>query len=280
MERNCKNCADLIYAGKSHCSGCGAKWIENRITMKQVGNDFVDMYIGIDTKFARTFLDLFRKPEAVILGYMNGRRVNYMDAVRYMLLALFVTGIYMFIMRSSGALDQYLQDFQSGWARQGSHGNDANMIEFQRKTSDVIFDYLGIITLSSIPLLALIGRITFWGKRYFNFTEQIVFYLYTFAQITIATTPISLILLWISPEVFTYWSFMTYPIMFIYNAYCYKKCFQLDLQTTILKSLIAVLVLSVMAILIFFLLIILTIITLLIADKVLGYDLSAFLPQK
>lgn len=73
--------------------------------MKQVAHDFGDMYVGIDTKFVRTFMDLFRKPEAVILGYMNGRRVNYMDAVRYLLLALFVTGIYTFVLKQTGVMD-------------------------------------------------------------------------------------------------------------------------------------------------------------------------------
>ena len=37
-DRHCKNCNSLIYAGKSYCSDCGAKWIDNRITIKQVGS--------------------------------------------------------------------------------------------------------------------------------------------------------------------------------------------------------------------------------------------------
>ncbi|GAL00879.1 hypothetical protein JCM19314_105 [Nonlabens ulvanivorans] len=48
MERNCKNCRSLVYAGKSYCADCGAKWIEKRITMRNVGADVADMYLGID----------------------------------------------------------------------------------------------------------------------------------------------------------------------------------------------------------------------------------------
>jgi RNA polymerase subunit RPABC4/transcription elongation factor Spt4 len=115
MERQCKNCNELIYAGKSHCSNCGCKWIEKRITMKQVAHDFGDMYVGIDTKFVRTFMDLFIKPEAVILGYMNGRRVNYMDAIRYLLLALFVTGIYTFVLKNTGAFENIITSQEAAY---------------------------------------------------------------------------------------------------------------------------------------------------------------------
>jgi hypothetical protein len=73
--------------------------------MRQVGVDFTDIYLGLDTKFVHLFVDLFRKPSDVITGYINGRRRYYMDAIRYLLLALFLTGKYIFIIHSSGVLD-------------------------------------------------------------------------------------------------------------------------------------------------------------------------------
>jgi hypothetical protein len=73
--------------------------------MRQVGVDFTDIYLGLDTKFVHLFVDLFRKPRDVITGYINGRRRYYMDAIRYLLLALFLTGKYIFIIHSSGVLD-------------------------------------------------------------------------------------------------------------------------------------------------------------------------------
>jgi hypothetical protein len=80
----------LIYAEKSFCPSFGAKWLENRITIKKVPRDFSDLYLGIDTKFASTLIDLFNRPEAVLTGYINGHRVNYMDAIRYLLLVPFL----------------------------------------------------------------------------------------------------------------------------------------------------------------------------------------------
>ncbi|AGC75588.1 uncharacterized protein DUF3667 [Nonlabens dokdonensis] len=245
MERNCKNCNELIYAGKNHCANCGCKWIENRITMRQVGNDFADMYLGFDTKFVRTFVDLFKKPEAVILGYMNGRRVNYMDAVRYILLSLFVTGIYTFVLKQTGAIDKII-DSQAAATMEAYM--DMGMPEQQaiestaqaQKFTQQIFEFQGFFLLLTIPLLAFAARLTFWGKRYFNFTEQIVFYLYTYSHFVMATTPITILLVFFAPDYFSYLGFVTFPLLYLYNAYCYKKCFNLNNATIITKTLVSI----------------------------------------
>ncbi|BAO55554.1 DUF3667 domain-containing protein [Nonlabens marinus] len=265
----------MLYTGHTHCASCGAKWIQNRITMRQVGMDFSDMYLGLDTKFAHTFKDLFTKPGQVINGYINGRRGYYMDAIRYLLLVIFASGIYIFIVRSSGSLDEYMAEFGKQLSASGDNSADPKVLESQKRMSDFMMDYTSVLTLLTIPLLALVGRITFWGKRYFNYTEHIVFYLYTYAHITLATIPISILLLLISPEAFTYWSLASFPIMFVYNAYSYKQCFRLDWQTTILRSLISIIVLIASVILLFLVVVLLAFLTAIIADK-LGFDVKGF----
>lgn len=247
MDRHCKNCSSQIYANKRFCADCGAKWIDNRITIKQVAADFSDNYIGFDTKFIRTFIDLFRKPEAVIKGYINGRRVNYMDAVRYLLLAIFVTGIYTFVLKQTGVLDEIIHS-QAEATREAyrSMGMTENQViestAQAQKFSQQVFEFQGFFLLFTIPLLAFAARLTFWGKRYFNFTEQIVFYMYTFSHMVIATTPITILLVFVAPDYFMYIGFVTFPLLYIYNAYCYKKCFNLSTAALFTKTLISILV--------------------------------------
>lgn len=243
MERNCKNCSQMIYLEQNFCSHCGAKWLENRITMKQVTHDFTDMYLGIDTKFFRTFIDLFKKPEAVILGYMNGRRVNYMDAMRYLLLALFVTGIYTFVLKNTGAFDQILASQQEVYSQMNYSPEQIEMTnKFNERFGKYVFDFQGFILLLTIPFLALIARITFWGKRYFNFTEQMVFYMYAYGHSVIVTTPFTIITILILPQAVMYVGFVGFPLLIIYIIYCYKRCFNLNNQSIILKALISVIV--------------------------------------
>jgi len=99
-------------------------------------------------------------------------------------------------------------------------------------------DYQAIVLFATIPFLAIIGRITFWGKRYYNFTEQCVFYLYTYSHIMLVTTPFSIVVTIWFPKALMYTSFASFPLMLLYNAYAYKRCFKLDLQQIILRTLV------------------------------------------
>jgi hypothetical protein len=45
----------------------------------------------------------------VIDGYINGRRVNYMDAMRYLLVALFVTGPHTFFLKNTNVIDSMME---------------------------------------------------------------------------------------------------------------------------------------------------------------------------
>jgi RNA polymerase subunit RPABC4/transcription elongation factor Spt4 len=240
MERHCKNCSEMIYAGKNFCSSCGAKWLENRISMKQVTQDFSDLYLGIDTKFVRTFMDLFKKPEAVITGYMNGRRVNYMDAMRYLLLALFVTGIYTFVLKNTGSFENILTSQEAAYEQMNYSAEQLAMTKkINEEFGKYFFDFQGFFLLLTIPFLALAARITFWGKKYFNFTEQMLFYMYTYGHSVIVTTPFTILIILIFPNAVLYLGFVSFPLMYLYNMYCYKRCFKLHNRTIILKTLIS-----------------------------------------
>ncbi len=255
MERICKNCDSLLYVNKTYCSNCGAKWIEKRITMRNVVADFSDMYLGFDTRFMRTFIDLFKRPEAVINGYIHGRRMGHVDAIRYLLIALFVSGIYVYALKQANIdINEIAQSFQpEETITQKSQLTDAKAIEaaetsaaVQKKINDftekLATDYQAIILFATIPFLALIGRITFFNKRYYNFTEQCVFYMYTYSHSMIVTTPFSIAFTLLYPPSMFYMSFATFPLMILYNAYAYKRCFHLNLSQIILKTLVALLV--------------------------------------
>ncbi|MFT5925471.1 MAG: hypothetical protein ACI9WL_000207 [Rubritalea sp.] len=238
----------MIYAEQNFCSLCGAKWLENRITMKQVTHDFSDMYIGIDTKFIRTFLDLFKRPEAVITGYMNGRRVNYMDAMRYLLVALFITGIYTYFLKNMGVIDSMMEAQRpatiEAYQQMGMGEEEiTETLVHINKLTKIAFEFQGFILLLTIPFLALAARITFWNKRYFNFVEQIVFYMYTYGHAVIVTTPFTMLLLFLTPDFIHYIGLVTLPLMYGYNIYCYKRCFRMGNMAILTKTLISIFVL-------------------------------------
>ncbi|WAC01775.1 DUF3667 domain-containing protein [Lacinutrix neustonica] len=72
----------------NYCNGCGAKVIKNRLTMRNLFEDFTYNYLNYDNKFLRTFLNLFTKPEAVITSYIDGTRKKYVNVISYFAIAL------------------------------------------------------------------------------------------------------------------------------------------------------------------------------------------------
>ena len=73
----CRNCSKNLSPHAVFCNYCGGKIIKNRITVKNLLEDFNDRFLSIDGAFPKTFLALFKKPEDVIGGYINGVRKKY-----------------------------------------------------------------------------------------------------------------------------------------------------------------------------------------------------------
>ncbi len=237
MERICKNCGSIVYAQKRYCADCGAKWIENRITLRNVGADFADMYLGFDTKFVRTFIDLFRKPEAVINGFISGRRMGYVDALRYLFISLFLSGIFLFIVKKMDLEMFDPQELRNLYENMGySEAMVKTQMSFMEGYSLFIQDYMSFIIMLSIPIYAFLGKLTFRGKRYYNYTEQVVVQLYTYSQIAITLVPFNLIIIYFFKDLYYIWSNVPLLAMIFYNAYVYKRLFKLDTAGIIGKS--------------------------------------------
>ena len=79
---NCKNCNKPLNAIQKFCDDCGAKIIQNRLTPKVLAAQVNEQFISIDNKFLRTFIDLFKNPEIVIDGYINGTRKKHIDVLQ------------------------------------------------------------------------------------------------------------------------------------------------------------------------------------------------------
>lgn len=239
MERICKNCGSLVYEHKKYCADCGAKWIENRITMRSVFSDFTDMYIGLDTRFVRTFLDLFKRPEAVIRGFINGRRMGYVDAIRYLFISLFFSGIFIFLLKKMNIEMFDPEELRTLYENMGYNEEMINkQVSFMGGYSAFIQDYMSFIILLSIPIYAFLGKLTFWGKRYYNYTEQVVVQLYTYSQVAITLAPLNLIVIYFFKDIYIIWSNVPLLTMLVFNAYVYKRLFKLSLPGIIGKSLL------------------------------------------
>ena len=230
----CKNCNTEILPDHDYCSSCGAKVIRNRLTFKNLFEHFSEQFLNYDNKFLKTFIHLFTKPEVVIEGYISGTRKTYVNVVSYFAIAITLSGLYLFIVNKFFPGAMKLPEFMQ------TPGQE----EFQSKNMAFVQEYQSLLMMLYIPLYAVMAKLVFIGFKKYNFTELIVIFMYTQAQmgILLAVTIILFISLGFS---FYTLSLISIPVMIIYTGFCIFRLYKLNFQEIILRSLIFLIVLVV-----------------------------------
>ncbi|WP_298903779.1 DUF3667 domain-containing protein [uncultured Psychroserpens sp.] len=221
---NCKNCHTELQDNSDFCNSCGGKVIRNRLTFKNLFEHISETFFNYDNKLLRTFVDLFKKPELVIGGYIDGVRKRYVNPISYFGLALTFTGLYLLILKKfyPEALDF------SNYVMKGQE-------EFQRRNVTFIQEYMSIFMMLYVPLYAFIARISFMGLKKFNYTELMVVLIYWQAQTSIITSVIIIIvaMLGITQGMI---SFIFLPLMILYGAYVFKRLYNLSIGQIVLRT--------------------------------------------
>jgi len=184
----CKNCQYSQNDAFEFCPSCGAKVIRNRLTLKNLGLDIAQRVFDIDNTFTRTVWQLFTQPEQVVDSYVQGIRKRYINPIGYFGIAITFSGILLLLMR------RFFRDR----IEFDIYGQGANP-ELMNKVMNIMFDLNTLVFIIYVPIFAISGWLTF-NRRSYNLTEYSVFYMYILAHWSLLLFPISLAVLFISPE--------------------------------------------------------------------------------
>lgn len=214
----CKSCNKNIKSSFLYCPYCGGKVITKRLGMKGTGRDFLAPLLSWDNHFKKTFKDLLLKPHVVVEAYLNGATKRYFHPfsllVIYATLALLLSKVIPTVIDSQVTLMDVNKD--------AVDTTDKLIGEAYQQMVFFFKDYYNLILIFSIPLSALISRLTFRKQRhnyaehlvirsYFNsFTGLIGLFLQTFAYL-------------IFEEKFTFEPFL----IFIYFNYSFSRLYAL-----------------------------------------------------
>ncbi len=226
----CINCDAPLDLDQRFCSNCGGKRMYNRITWRNLFEDFVDRFLNIENAFLKTFIALFIKPEDVIGGYMKGMRKKYLPAFSYFAVAVTVAGVSAFIFKN-WFMDDLIQAQSSFYS-----GETAEIQKtFSSQWTKTMMDYQSVIYFTIIPLMALLSRVVFWNYKKYNLVEHFVIYLYGYSHIALITTILSLLTIW-NQTAYQVFSILSTFIMIGYMTYILKRLFALDTGSIILKT--------------------------------------------
>ena len=96
-------------------------------------------------------------------------------------------------------------------------------------------EYQTLMAFLWIPFYALISKIIFFKEKRLNYTEHLIIYLYTIAQVSLISFSYTLILLCFGFN-FVYISYLSILLMIVYNAYVLKRIFKLSVGRTVWKT--------------------------------------------
>lgn len=229
----CLNCKDALLQEHDYCGSCGGKVIRNRLTMKNLFADFSQQFLNYDNTFLKTFTTLFKKPEDVIGGYIDGTRKKYVNAITYFAIALTLSGLQIFI------LNKFYPEVMSleSMTLEG-------MEDMQQNNMTFIQEYQSILYMLMVPVYALISKFVFLKFKKFNYTEHVVINMYLSAHFSIVTSILIVLAATVGIKYMT--SGLTIiAFQILYSAYAFKRLFNITLKGIILRSLLFLVILAV-----------------------------------
>lgn len=227
---NCKNCHTELHEQDDYCKSCGGKVIRKRLSFKNLFEHLSETFFNYDNKLLRTFMQLIKNPEDVIVGYVDGVRKKYINPISFFGLSLTLSGLSIFILKKF-----YIEHLDFSNLFEGVKASQ----DIVNATSGGVLEYNSLFYSFLIPLMAFVSWITFLDKKY-NFTEHIIIYLYSMSLLSIFSVIVGQIVLLVTPSSYLIYSMSFWLIMLVYHSYALKRIFKLSLGNLILKTIIAI----------------------------------------
>jgi len=224
---NCQNCKHPFESNDLFCNQCGAQLQPARLTIGNIFRDFSERYFSFDNKFIKTCIALFKQPEEVVNGYINGLRIRYVNPITFLIISITLSSIQVLLIKN-GYLDFGFVDLNP---------NEKNPFDM-KKFNEWSFDHQNMIMFATIPFLALISRIVFFGRKEFNFAEHNLIYFYTYSVCTIAVLVLVVPFFLVFDLDFIFYVIISFSFMILYHVYALKRIFSLTRKQIFYKTLL------------------------------------------
>ena len=74
---NCANCATVLASAQRYCGACGQRTGRARLTMRDIGHDFLHALTHVDQSILALVKALLLRPGHVAREYVEGKRKKY-----------------------------------------------------------------------------------------------------------------------------------------------------------------------------------------------------------
>ncbi len=163
------NCGSEFYG--SYCNNCGQKDIKDKISLKTIFSDFLQVIFFIESPIINTARSLIVKPGVFVHSYLKGKRKPFLSPMQFF---LFSVTIYLIAFNLIG--DEYFKIinrslYDTSSSKVGVIGLNTKIIQEHVRRNIDLFYFLQ-------PLVfALFYRLLF-SKSKTNYAESLIFAIY------------------------------------------------------------------------------------------------------
>jgi hypothetical protein len=169
----CANCGTPVEL--NYCPACGQRHLKGRFRMVDLASEFFHNYLGTDSGLLFTFREMLLRPGHAVNQFLDGRRKPYLKPVQFYLLMLTFYFVVSEVLNVN--LLEMSQELTSSFGY--SPSPEKLKSEAVQSLQTVLTENIKVIFTILFFLLAWSLRV-FYRKKKYNYTELLVFTLYTY----------------------------------------------------------------------------------------------------
>jgi hypothetical protein len=226
---NCKTCNFQLDDNAKFCSNCGAKIVDDRLSLKGTWEEFIGPFFSWDNNFWRTFFGLFKNPKDVLEAYISGARKKYFQPFSYIILYATIA-VFFYKFFPMEIIMDYSEGFTKGY---NSTNPSSNVPKIDMKSyMETLMSYYNFFVLLLIPIYALTSYIIF-NKRGHNFFEHLVFNSYLQTNLGFISLVLQVILVNMLGMSFGTYSMLFLFLFIFFTLYAFKELYNQNLKQSI-----------------------------------------------
>ncbi len=229
---NCKTCNNPYENTAQYCSNCGAKIVDDRLSLKGTWEEFIGPFFSWDNNFWRTFFGLFKNPKDVLEAYISGARKKYFHPFSYIILYATIA-VFFYKFFPLDIIFDYSEGFAKGFNSTNPSGN-APKIDM-KGFMETLMSYYNFFVLLLIPVYALTSYIVF-NTRDHNFFEHLVFNSYLQSNLGFVSLFLQVVLVNMLGMNFGTYSILFLLLFILFTLYAFKDLYNQNLKQCIVSG--------------------------------------------
>lgn len=215
----------------TYCAHCGQPVVEAPFRMKPLLREFFESMFDLEHGLLKTAKDLTVRPGYMLNRYLSGATRDYTAPFRYLIIWVTISVI---ILLSFDILEMTEQEFSS-WSF-FPETEDPEAKALQEKVNDFIGKYFNVFLILVVPLMTLVSYVLFYRRKQ-TFAEHLVINTYLYAHLTLLTSLVYMLAVFIPHELGTVLSITTLAGV-VYYAFGYRPIFGISWLHSLIKAIL------------------------------------------